>query len=113
MDAALLEKIFKALLWVVGLFGGMPALENLLENFVMDKMPQWAKPYVVPVISAVFAVIAGVQGGLSWPAAIAAALTLWGGTTAVHNSPTLTSADWALPAPPATADGVPGAPTPK
>lgn len=94
--------------WVLGLFGGASALENMLENYLMDKVPQNLKGFVVPVISFVFAVVSALYGGLPWEQAISAGFAVWGVTTTLHNHPATTSASWALPPPPADALGVPG-----
>lgn len=100
--------LVKALFGVLGLFGGAKALENMLENYLMSRVPQWAKPLVVPIVSFVFAVALNVHGGMAWDQALAAGFALWGGTAYIHDNPNTTSADWALPNPPKEADGVPG-----
>lgn len=84
--------------WAITLFGGATALENTLENFVMDKAPSWLKPLVAPILSLVFAVVANLYGGMPMDQALQGALALWGSTVFVHNHPTLTSAE--LPPPP-------------
>lgn len=105
--------ILKALFGILGLFGGAAALENMLESYIMDRCPQWAKPMVVPVVSFVFAVVLAVSGGASWQDALSAGFALWGGAVALHNHPGTTSRDplagLPLPPPPAEADGVPTA----
>lgn len=95
----------KGAFWAIGLFGGATMLENTLENYIMEHCPQWAKGLVVPVISLVFAIVANMQGGLSWQEALTAALTIAASTTLIHNHPDLTTRD--LPAAPATAEGLP------
>lgn len=101
--------LIKALVGIIGLFGGASALENLLENYLMDKVPAWAKPMVVPVVAFIFTVVSAIYGGLPWDQALAAGFALWGGTVTLHNVPATTSRDTDpfLPAPPASADGLP------
>ncbi len=105
METAALVKMAT---WALALFGGAHKLENLLENYVMPKVPDAFKGLVVPVISALFAVIAAVHGGVAPLQAGLVALGFAGYVDKVHNSPTTTSADWALPEPPADPLGVPG-----
>lgn len=104
MEATIVKLLFGAL----GLFGGAHKLENLLENYVMDKVPAGFKGLVVPVISAVFAALAAWQGGVDPVTAFLAALGFAGYVDKVHNDPKTTSASWALPPPPEDALGVPG-----
>lgn len=107
-----MDALVKLALWAVGLFGGLKAVEKALEDFVMNQpwMPAAAKKYVVPVIGLLFSVGASIYGGMAPGEAILAGLGLAGGVALVHDHPALTSADWALPAPPADAQGVPGDP---
>jgi hypothetical protein len=105
---ALLPLLLKFAVWGLGLFGGAASLENLLENYLMDHLPTWAKGLVVPVVALTFGVVANVYNGMPLSQALAAALTLGGLTTAIHNHPDLTSGE--LPPPPADAAGVPGVP---
>ncbi len=86
-------------LWAIGIFGGAHALENVLENYIMDHIPAKFKGLVVPVVSLVFAVVGGVQGGLSFGEALTAGLGLAGLTTRIHNDPATTSADLVPPPP--------------
>ena len=107
-----MEAIFgQVAMWVIGLAGGATMLENLLENYVMAHVPQWARGLVVPVISLGFAIYTGTTQGLGFWPSVTAALTLAGATTAIHNHPNLTSAD--LPPAPPTADGLPALTLPK
>src|SRR6478672_5721651 len=96
---AILALILKLAVWGIGLFGGAATLENVLENYLMDHLPSWAKGLIVPVVSLAFAVVAGLYHGMSWDQALGAALGLAGLTTAIHNNPSLTTGE--LPPPPA------------
>lgn len=108
---AMIPLFIKILFGAMALFGGAAALENSLENYVMSRVPAWAKGAVVPVISTLFAFGIALQGGASFGQAVAAGLALWGVTVKIHNDPVLTSADplagLPLPPPPDKADGVP------
>lgn len=98
--------ILKVALWVLTVAGGAVGLENFLENYLIDKVPAWAKGLVSPIVSAVFGIIMHLQAGLPFEQAMVAALGLHAGTTLVHNHPNLTSASW--PTAPLDAAGVPG-----
>lgn len=105
---ALLPFFFKALMALVGVFGGATALENMLENAVMSRVPVWVRWMVTPVVSFIFAIVTTMAAGGSFGMGLAAGLALWARTVNVHNDPKSTSADWALPAPPEDALGIPG-----
>lgn len=92
-----MEQLIHIAVWVLGLMGGAHKLENILEHYIMDHVPDKFKPLVVPVVSAAFAVVAAVHGGIDPVTAGLGALGFAGYTDAVHNNPGSTSAAWAAP----------------
>lgn len=62
-------------------------LENFLEHAVMDHVPAKLRPYVPLVVGIILAVIANMQGGLSWKEAAYAAVITVGTAYAKHDLP--------------------------
>lgn len=77
--------ITKAIVFLLGIFGGAQALETMLENYIMDHAPAWLKPLIVPFITFLGAVVASVYGGVPLTTALAAGLAGWGFTVKAHN----------------------------
>ncbi len=100
-----MEQLLHIGLWALGLFGGAHKLENILEHYIMDHVPDKFKPLVGPAVSVIGGVVAVVCGVDPTTAGLSAA-GFAGYLDKVHNDPKTTSADWPLP--PADPMGVPG-----